>query len=130
MRFAPSPLMLGMNLPDNDDWTTALLTNPEVLAVNQKSTGSHPLMPDEKSVVWIAETPTHDAFYVAAFNRTEAAMDVSYSWKELGLNDAEYAERDLWAHKNLTAAKNFAVKLPAHGCVLYRLKVAGSTGKP
>ncbi|RPI46854.1 MAG: glycoside hydrolase family 27 protein, partial [Bacteroidetes bacterium] len=33
--LAPSPLMLGMNLPDNDDWTKALLTNPEVLAVNQ-----------------------------------------------------------------------------------------------
>ena len=30
-----SPLMLGMNLPDNDEWTTALLTNPEVLAVDQ-----------------------------------------------------------------------------------------------
>jgi alpha-galactosidase len=126
----PSPLMVGGDLTKADAWTVSLLTNPEVLAVNQKSTGSHPLMPDEKSVVWIAETPTHDAFYVAAFNRTEAAMDVSYSWKELGLNDAEYAERDLWAHKNLTAAKNFAVKLPAHGCVLYRLKVAGSTGKP
>jgi hypothetical protein len=33
--LAPSPLMLGMNLPDNDDWTAALLTNPEVLAINQ-----------------------------------------------------------------------------------------------
>ncbi len=37
--LAPSPLMLGMNLPDNDDWTTALLTNPEVLAVNQNPVG-------------------------------------------------------------------------------------------
>ena len=37
--LAPSPLMLGMNLPDNDDWTTALLTNPEVLAVNQDAEG-------------------------------------------------------------------------------------------
>ena len=37
--LAPSPLMLGMNLPDNDDWTTALLTNPEVLAVNQDPLG-------------------------------------------------------------------------------------------
>ena len=35
----PSPLMIGANLPDNDDWTTALLTNPEVLAVNQDVLG-------------------------------------------------------------------------------------------
>lgn len=33
--IAPSPLMLGMNLPDNDAWTLSLLTNDEVLAVNQ-----------------------------------------------------------------------------------------------
>ena len=37
--LAPSPLMLGMNLPDNDEWTTAILTNPEVLAVDQDSLG-------------------------------------------------------------------------------------------
>ena len=34
-----SPLMLGMNLPANDDWTTALISNPEVLAVNQDPLG-------------------------------------------------------------------------------------------
>ncbi|HLK55018.1 MAG TPA: NPCBM/NEW2 domain-containing protein, partial [Chthonomonadaceae bacterium] len=37
--LAPSPLMLGMYLPDNDPWTLALLTNDEVLAVNQDSLG-------------------------------------------------------------------------------------------
>ena len=36
----PSPLMVGANLPDNDSWTLALLTNPEVLAVNQDSLGT------------------------------------------------------------------------------------------
>jgi len=36
----PSPLMVGANLPDNDAWTLALLTNPEVLAVNQDALGA------------------------------------------------------------------------------------------
>ncbi len=36
----PSPLMVGANLPDNDAWTLALLTNPEVLAVNQDPLGA------------------------------------------------------------------------------------------
>ena len=35
----PSPLMLGMNLPENDPWTLSLLTNDEVLAVNQDPLG-------------------------------------------------------------------------------------------
>ncbi len=33
--LAPSPLLLGMNLPENDAWTLSLLNNDEVLAVNQ-----------------------------------------------------------------------------------------------
>jgi hypothetical protein len=37
--LVPAPLMLGMNLPDNDDWTTAILTSPEVLAVDQDPLG-------------------------------------------------------------------------------------------
>jgi len=37
--LAPSPLMLGMNLPDNDDWTLSLLTNDEALAINQDALG-------------------------------------------------------------------------------------------
>jgi len=37
--LAPSPLMLGMNMPENDDWTLSLLTNDEVLAVNQDPLG-------------------------------------------------------------------------------------------
>ena len=37
--IAPSPLMLGMNMPENDAWTLSLLTNDEVLAVNQDPLG-------------------------------------------------------------------------------------------
>ena len=37
--LAPSPLMLGMNMPENDKWTLSLLTNDEVLAVNQDPLG-------------------------------------------------------------------------------------------
>jgi hypothetical protein len=33
--LAPSPLMLGGNLPDNTNWDLSLLTNDEVLAINQ-----------------------------------------------------------------------------------------------
>jgi alpha-galactosidase len=35
-----SPLMLGMNLPDNDEWTNWLLTNDEVLAIDQDPLGT------------------------------------------------------------------------------------------
>jgi hypothetical protein len=93
--------------------------------VDQQSVSNRPAIVTDKAVVWIAETPLHDAFYLAAFNRSESPMDLSYSWKELGLKDAAYFERDLWERKDLPPARSLAVRLPAHGSVLYRLQ-AGS----
>jgi alpha-galactosidase len=68
--IAPSPLMLGMELTENDEWTSALLTNDEVLAVNQDPLG--------KQGVWVSRTRgievwgkelSNGAKAVALFNR-------------------------------------------------------------
>ena len=70
--LAPSPLMLGMNLPDNDEWTTAILTNPEVLAVDQDPLGkpaqriANPAVPAEIRVKPLADGSRAVGF----FNRT------------------------------------------------------------
>ena len=121
--------MVGGDLTKADAWTVSLLTNSEVIAVDQHSTASRPAIAKDDVVVWVSESSGQAGYYVAAFNRTEAAMDVSYSWKDLGLKDAEYAERDSWGHKDLGSARSFTVKLPSHGCVLYRLRAAGSSEK-
>lgn len=122
--------MVGGDLTKADEWTVSLLTNKGVLAVDQQSAANHPAIATDKTVVWIAETPAHDAYNLAAFNRQESASDVDYSWKDLGLDGAEYSKRDLWEQRDLAPAKSFAVHLPAHGCVLYRLQAQGSTAKP
>jgi len=69
-----SPLMLGMNLPENDDWTTALLSNPEVLAVNQDPLGKAAVRVavDNKIEVW-SKTLTDGSQAVALINRGNAS---------------------------------------------------------
>ena len=119
----PSPLMIGGELPKADAWTVSLLTNPEVLAVDQHSSESHPVIATGTAVVWLAESSSHDGYYIAAFNRGESSLNVRYSWKELGLKDSEYLRRDLWERKDLPSAKSFDVNLPAHASVLYKLKL-------
>ena len=114
--------MIGGDLPKADAWTVSLLTNPEVLAVNQHSSESHPAIATGTVVVWLAEPSSHDAYYIAAFNRSESVLDLRYLWKEFGLKDSEYVQRDLWERKDLPSAKSFAVNLPAHASVLYKLK--------
>ena len=140
---APSPLMLGMNLPDNDDWTTALLTNPEVLAVDQDPRGQpgrRIFIPGQTTEVWTKEL-SGGALAVGFFNRTDDPVKVDYAWSNLGFSSAPRAGepwhgaaalmgrpgapkvRDLWLRKNLGREKNFVAELPPHGCVL--LKVEG-----
>ena len=118
----PSPLMIGGDLTKADAGTLALLTNPEVLAVDQHSSESHPVIATSTAVVWLAASSLHDGFYIAAFNRGETPLDLHYSWRELGLKDSEYTRRDLWERKDLPSAKSFDVNLPAHASVLYKLK--------
>jgi hypothetical protein len=66
--IARSPLILGGNLPNNDDFTLALLTNDEVLAVNQNSTKNRQLFNTNNTVAWIADVPGSKAKYLALFN--------------------------------------------------------------
>ena len=64
--------MLGMNLPDNDDWTTAILTNPEVLAVDQDPLGrpARRMFGVQPSAeVWVRELSGGN-YAVGLFNRT------------------------------------------------------------
>ena len=117
----PSPLMVGANLPDNDAWTLALLTNPEVLAVNQDALGQ----PAQRltNVLAGAEIWTRQladkSLAVGIFNRGKAAVTVKLVWKDLGLR-AKPAVRDLWVRKDLGKAENFTAEIPPHGCVLLK----------
>ena len=121
----PSPLMIGGELPSADAWTLSLLTNREVLAVDQESSGNRVAFSSERAAVWTARAEAGEAsYYVAVFNRTAAAQDARYAWKELGLAEGKYAVRDLWEHQDLGAAESLAARVPAHGCVLYRLQPA------
>jgi hypothetical protein len=117
--LAPSPLMLGMNLPDNDEWTTALLTNPEVLAVNQDSAGK----PAKRVYVrglaaelWVREL-ADGSHAVGLFNRTSQTAKVELNWSDAGLS-ASPKVRDLWLRKDLAKGKTFSTEISSHGCVL------------
>jgi hypothetical protein len=66
--IARSPLILGANLPNNDDATLALLTNDEVIAVDQHSTNNRQVSNKNNQIVWTADVPDSKDKYVAIFN--------------------------------------------------------------
>jgi hypothetical protein len=116
-----SPLMIGGNLTDMDAWTRSLLTNPEVLDVDQRSTNTKQLFDAGNIVVWSAEPSDRKGEYFAVFNRGATVQQVEYDWKDLGLEKADYNLRDLWAHENLGRAQSLRIELPGHGSAIYRV---------
>jgi hypothetical protein len=121
--LAPSPLMLGMNLPDNDAWTTAILSNPEVLAVNQDSPGQQARRmtgPAQIAETWMK--PLADgSFAVGFFNRTDQPVKMDVVWRNLGFRSAPEV-RDLWLREDLGWQEIYVSELPPHGCALLRVK--------
>jgi hypothetical protein len=123
LAIAPSPLMLGMNLPDNDDWTTALLTNPEVLAVNQDPLAQparRMFGPPVAGETWMKKL-LNGAAAVALFNRSAKTVHVAFPWRNLGFLKTPEV-RDLWLRQTLPAQEDFTADLPAHGSILLRAK--------
>ena len=118
----PSPLLVGGDLTRADDWTTSLLTNREVLAVDQTATFSRPVVVNDKIVVWLARSDSKDSYYLAAFNRSESSAKLSFTWEQLGLAGKDYALRDLWEHRDLGTTKELVVTLETHASVLYKLQ--------
>jgi alpha-galactosidase len=121
----PSPLMVGANLPDNDPWTLALLTNPDVLAVDQDSSGATamPVNTTGDTEVW-AKTLADGTLAVGLFNRGDAAGPVTAYWSDLHIT-GPYLARDLWRRQDLGSFHDgFSTTVPAHGAVLLRLRRA------
>ena len=66
-----SPLFFGGHLPASDDWTLSLITNAEVLAVNQRSRNNRQLFRANGLVAWAADDADGGAEYIALFNTSD-----------------------------------------------------------
>jgi alpha-galactosidase len=121
--LAPSPLMLGANLPDNDDWTLALLTNDDVLAVNQDPLGkpARRVAKINATEVWAKELKD-GSLAVGLFNRGPDLSPVTVTWADAGLSGPQTV-RNLWTHLDLGVFDNqFVEPVPSHGSMLFRVQ--------
>jgi len=115
-----SPLIMGGNLLQSDDWTTSLLTNAEVIAVDQHSRDNHPVITTDNIVIWTARPESGRDYYVAVFNISDTAQTIRYRWSDLGLSGPSYKLRDLWTHTDIGSATSLEINLLPHASVLYR----------
>jgi alpha-galactosidase len=130
----PSPLMFGGNVPmlttdaATGPWTVALLTNDEVLAVNQDADGARGKLVAQAGTtqVW-AKDVSAGRKAVALFNRGNADAPVSVTFAQLGLTGS-FSARDLWQRANLgPVTGTLSANVPWLGASLILLSPVGGT---
>lgn len=117
--IARSPLIMGGDLARLDAATLALITNPDVLAMNQQAAGSRELFRQGDQVAWTAVVPQRADRYLALFNLGETPTSITVSFSQLGLHGPAKV-RDLWARRDLAAVEgSFVQTVPPHGAELF-----------
>ena len=116
-------MFVGGNLTQMDDEMKRLLTNPEVIAVDQHSMDGHLFGRDGDVVAWVAVSENRDRSYLALFNVGDAPVHVDKTLAEYGFVDrAEYKLRDVWMRMEMGALNAVVEDLPAHGVMLYSVR--------
>jgi hypothetical protein len=116
-----SPLMFGGDIPTSDAFTIDLLTNREVLDVNQHSDHGREAYRTADLVCWTADVPGSSAKYLTVSNISDTQQEVKLPWSSLGMTAKKVAVRDLWAHQDLGSIDTVAVPLRPHATVLWKL---------
>ena len=115
-----SPLMFGGEMRNNDEWTLSLITNDEVLAVNQHSHGAHPVINAQGIIIWQAESEDGEPI-LAVFNTDDAPHTVTVNTDIIGIYGKRML-RDLWERKDVSLIEfSFDCTVNPHGAKLYKL---------
>ncbi len=126
-----APLFLSGDLPSLDEFTVSLLTNDEVLEVNQDPLGrqARRIVETDETDVWTKDMEDGSKV-VGLFNRGELPQSVFVRWLDLGIK-GEYVVRDLWRQKDIgTFDSRFNCKVARHGVMLVRIRPAANEPRP
>jgi alpha-galactosidase len=117
-----SPLLLGCDMAQLDDFTLNLLCNDEVLAVNQDPLGRQGtrVTKTDSAQIW-SKAMEDGSKAVGLFNLGDENTKVTATWADLGLAGKQ-AVRDLWRQQDLGEVNTeFTAEVPRHGVVLVRV---------
>ncbi len=119
--IARSPLFLGANLTQMDEWLESLVTNAEVLAMNQHGHEQRLAGEDGGLVAWVSKGDRGQE-YLALFNLGDAEVRVEAPLAKYGFGAEKYAARDIWEKKDLGKVGKVAGVVAPHGVLLLELK--------
>jgi alpha-galactosidase len=119
-----APLLAGNDLAVMTEETRAILTNHELIAVNQDPLGLQAALIRREGEVDVLAKPLAEcgARAVVLWNRSGAEAEIALTWQELWLEPEAGSVRDLWSDSPISAdSRGFSVKVPSHDAVALRV---------
>jgi hypothetical protein len=122
-----APLLLGADLTKLSKATKEMITNPEVIAVDQDALGLQCVKVVEAAAglqVWAKPLAASGSLAVLLLNRTKSSAPITLTWNELGLDPSSPAAvRDLWARSELgNFPGSYTATVPAEDAVMVTIK--------
>ena len=116
-----SPLILGANLTKLDDWTTALLTNRDILEVDQNAHDQRQEAREGDIIAWTA-AGKDGVRYLALFNLNDKPRTITHRYVFYNLPAGNLTARELWSHEPRPTSDSLDVTLAPHSSILLELK--------
>ena len=118
-----APLLIGTDLRTASATTLAILSNRDIIAVDQDPLGvPGQVVSDDYGLVVVSKPLANGDRAVALYNSADAPATISTTATAAGLPDARgYTVRDLWTHRTSRTTGTVSAVVPAHGTVIYRV---------
>lgn len=117
-----SPLMIGADMTQLDDWTLSLLTNDDVLELLHYSKEARQIERDEKHVIWCSKDTSNKYGYLALFQLQDTEEQIRIPWQSVedyGITGRMATE--LWSKDVIDLTNHETITVAAHGAKLYRI---------
>jgi alpha-galactosidase len=116
-----APLLAGNDIATMSPETTAILTNREVIAIDQDSAGKQGdrVWAEGPKEIWVRNL-SDGSKAVGLFNRLEHPLEMHVKFSDVGFANPSHV-RNIWAAKDLGAITEFHTVVPSHGVILLRL---------
>ena len=119
-----APLLAGNDLRTIPPNVMAILTNKDVIAIDQDPEGKPATRLTQRGDLEVWTRPLQGGSHaIAFFNRGSGSMKLDIKWTDAGLAKAPKEVRDLWEHRSApNTSASYAASIPAHGVKILRVQ--------
>lgn len=115
-----SPLILGGDVTQLNSFEKDLITNKELLNIDQNSKNCVELVNDGSKIIYRSENTLTGEKYIALFNLTDERLKFSYPFTKFGIANPVQI-KDIWNNSSSSISHDLTAEVNPHGVALYKI---------